>query len=69
VGQVQRPAGEPGGEFAPGGAVEHPVVRLEELDAQVAQDGIPEPLGVAHRPAVRLGDVRQAVLTEEGGQA
>ena len=69
VREVDRTAREPGrpGDAARG--VEHAVVRLEELEAEESDSGVPEPLDVVLAPPDQLPPVGDPVLAQECGGA
>ena len=63
--QVDPAAAEPGRPHRPARVVEHRVVRRRELDAQVADDRVPEPADVVTRAAAQLLPAVDPVLAHE----
>ena len=69
VGQVEPPALEPARPGDALGLVEHAPVGREPVQAQVARDRVPVPLGVRDRAPLQVFQGREAVLPHEAAHA
>ena len=69
VGEVDRAAAEPGRPLGAAGGVEYALVGPEELDPEVADDRVPEPLDVVAGGPVQRAPVAESLVPHEGGHA
>jgi hypothetical protein len=65
VDDVHPPADAPAGPGDAAGRIEHPGVRLVELDVEVVEDRLPEPFGLGDRAGEEVIEVAQAVAIDE----
>ena len=68
VDDVHAPPTHHAGRAMPRESIDHAPVGLVELDAEVVEDGSPEPLEVGRRTCHQLVEVAEAVLSHEGGE-